>query len=229
MLIIKLGGSLILNNLTEFNPKISSFLEKLRLLEQKTVITVGGGKTCRFYQKELKEQGIDSARELNWMGISSVLLNAQYIKALLSKSKTYPRVIDSADELTLALQKIELYDFFITGAWEINHSSDYDAVEMAINFGSDKVLRLSDVDFVFDNDPDINSKAKPIERITWDKYINDILGKDTQFISGGSYPVDPIAARLASRSNISFYFMSLESFLNMKELNFKDFKGTIIE
>lgn len=229
MLIIKLGGSLILQDLHTFNPKITDFVNHIKNTKEQVVITVGGGKICRFYQRQLKDQGIDSPRELNWIGISAVLLNAQYLKALLSKYKAYPKVINSPFELEYALKNRDSFKFFICGAWEINHSSDYDAVEMAINFGSDKVLRLSDVDYVYDSDPDLNLNAKPITKISWDNYINNVLGKDTQFISGGSYPVDPIASRLASRNKISFYFMSLDSFLQKRSIDFQNFKGSIIE
>jgi uridylate kinase len=226
MLIIKLGGSVIQNSLTEINPEVVKLVQKISKDKIQCLISAGGGKICRFFQNSLKDNGVQSNDLLDWMGIASVNLNAEYIRCLFNDDLCYGSVIKSEEIYKDALINKDNYPFFVCGAWEVGHSSDHDAVDMAIAFGSDTVLRMSDVNFVYDSDPKHNPNAKKLEKISWDEYLN-IIG-NPNWVAGSSYPVDPVAAKRAKEHNLKFVFASVEQFLAMEKIDFENFDGTVI-
>lgn len=227
MLIIKLGGSLIQNSLTEINPKIILLVNKLRDENIHSVLSVGGGKLCRLFQSDLRKNGITDFVTLDTMGIAAINLNSEYVKHLYVQDKRlFPYTINSDDSLNQALESKDKYSFFVSGAWEIGQSSDTVSVNMALKFNSTQIVRMSDVDSVYDSDPKQNPNAKKLKNISWKEYLN-ILGTK-EWESGANFPVDPIAAQLSMGNKISFGFTTLDEFLNLDKVEFSKFTGTVI-
>lgn len=226
MLIIKLGGSVIQENLESLNPKIFEFIEKITKLDTKVTITVGGGKITRLFQQPLKDKNCRTI-DIHLVGIRAVLLQAEYVKGLLPIEGRYPYLIDSDEKHTDAVKNIGKYKYFVSGSWNPGHSSDYESVLLAKSFYSKKVLRITDVNYVYNKDPRTNPDAIIIKKVSWDEYL-DIIGNPTEHIPGQSYPVDPLTARLAKENEIKFYLTSLDSFLKLETLDFENFEGSVI-
>lgn len=227
MLIVKLGGSVIQEDLTNVNPKVFTCVERLLHLHLPIVIVTGGGKICRLFQNALKENGCTNVDNLHWVGTRVVNLQSEFIKSIFPVENTFPFLIDSDEMLSSALNSLDKYMYFAAGGWNIGHSSDYDAAKMALFFKTTEVLRISDINYVYDGDPDKNPDAKKIERATWQEYL-DIIGNPGEHVPGASYPVDPIAAQVAMENNLKFYFTSLDKFLEVETLDFSKFQGTVI-
>jgi uridylate kinase len=227
MLIVKLGGSVIQETLTEINPKVFECVNKLIALDERLLIVTGGGKVCRFFRDSLKKSGFENENNLHWVGTRAVNLQADFVRSLFPIETTYQRLIDSENILQDAISLRKDFKYFAAGGWEIGHSSDFDATRMAISFKSSKILRISDIDYVYTADPDVDESAKKIESASWEEYL-DIIGNPEKHEPGASYPVDPIAARVAESNNLKFYFTSLDKFLNTSSIDFKNFDGTII-
>lgn len=227
MLVVKLGGSVFQKKLTEVNPQIFDCINKLISLDQKIVIVTGGGKICRLFQNALKERGYNDIANLHWVGTRSVNLQSEFVRSLFPLQSTYPRLIDSLALLSDAVKQSQHYNYFACGGWEIGHSSDFDAVKVAVSFGISKILRISDIDYVYSDDPKKNPDAKKLEHVSWEDYFK-IIGGEKDFDPGASYPIDPVAARLAKENQHQFYFTSLDKFVDSEGFVLDEFDGTVI-
>ena len=62
----------------------------------------------------------------------------------------------------------------IIGGTKPGHSTDYVGAELASKINADKLIIATNVDGVFDKDPNKYKKAKQIREITIDKLINRV-------------------------------------------------------
>jgi len=221
-IIISLGGSLIipedldLNFLKDFKALILSHVAK----GKKFVIDTGGGKTCRKYQNAAKEISQVSKEDLDWIGIATNNLNAEFLRVIFGE-KAYPKVIiDLSKKFSLGQSIV------IGGAYEPGHSSDFDAVLAAKTAGAKKIINLSNTDHVYDSDPKTNRNAKKFEQIYWKDY-RAIISKEWN--PGLHVPFDPIASQMAEEAGIEVVIMNGKPIENLaKYLNGEKFLGTII-
>lgn len=228
MLIIKLGGSVIQENLDKVNPKVFDFVKRVLTFDTKVCVTVGGGPICRLFQNSLRDFGYDDTENLHKVGMRALSLQAEFVKSIFPKAETFPELIEGDDLLRKATNAKDDYKYFIAGAWNPGHSTDYNSTLTAISFTAPKVLRISNVDYVYDSDPNKNPDAKMIKEVSWDEYLN-IIGNPKEHVPGASYPVDPLASRICKDEGIKFYMTSLNKFLQTEgEVDFANFEGSII-
>jgi uridylate kinase len=121
-----------------------------------------------------------------------------------------------------------LYQYFVCGAWIPGASSDINTAMAGVAFGLTSILKVSNVDYVYDSDPRKNPDAKPLKKLTWDEYLK-ILHNISKHTPGASYPVDPLSAHYAKEHKLKFYFTSLDKFLSTEEFDLQNFDGTVIE
>ena len=100
--IISLGGSIIIPK-TGFDILFLKKFRKLILDEvkkgQKFVLMIGGGATCRQYQDALKKTVSLKDVELDWMGIYTTILNAQFVKFIFKDYAYGDVVIDPTKKI----------------------------------------------------------------------------------------------------------------------------------
>lgn len=231
--VIALGGSLIVPHLSDNGGIDILLLKALRrfilseLKEgQKFILVIGGGKTTRIYQKASLKIVKTPKEDLDWIGIHAIRLNAQLLRNIFRKV-CYSVVIDhemTEKEIT-ALKKVKQH-LLIASVWKPGRSSDFVAVSLAERFGSDDVVIAGDIPFVYDKDPKKFKGAKPLNSVSWKEY-RKIIPK--VWTPGLSSPVDPVAARLAEKSNITAKIIKGSDFNNFKKVvQGKAFKGTTI-
>lgn len=198
--IIKLGGSILVpewpdkNYLKQLVDIVSTRIE----MGEKFLIIIGGGYVCRQYQDALNQFDHITHDDLDWMGIHTIMFNAQLVRMAFG-DMAYPQVIASPDDLPETEQSI-----IICGAEEPGHSSNYDAVIFAKKIGAQKIINLSNVDYVYDADPRDNPAATRYPEVTWEQYRSFIPSK---WVPGMSTPFDPIAAEYAQKLNLEVVFM----------------------
>jgi len=222
-IIISLGGAIVIPNIPnpEFISAFRDIILKWVKKDKKFVIIVGGGKTCRAYQEALgKVIGIKE-NELDWIGIYSTQLNAQLLRLSFGN--------DSSSEILTDPSKVKsMNDNIIIGAgWQPGCSTDTDAVLVAKELGSKKIINLSNIDYVYDSDPKLNPNALKFENLTWDKYRTFI---SSIWRPGSNTPFDPIASGMAEKEGMEVAFISgqdLESIENY--LKGEPFTGTTIK
>lgn len=228
-IVVKLGGSLLSRSEQDiFNfgylANLKKILEMHEFLDSKFFLAVGGGYTMRRYRDLAREAGVTSDEEIHWVGTTVNVLHAYLVKAFF-----YP----IADE-----EVIKYEDYYSEGSFDIirkikvggggrpGHSGDVDAILAAKKLGADSVVSLKNVDGVYDMDPKISPGAKRLSKLTWDEYSQIIMGK-TKHEPGGNYPIDPIACKMASESNMKFFILSGDDLGNFaKFLKREEYIGT---
>lgn len=221
--VISVGGSLIVPEEidTVFLSSFKQFIIKRIEKGDRFILIAGGGKTARKYQVAASEiSGIDN-EEKDWLGIHSTRLNAHLLRTIF-KLWANPKIISNLEE-----DDINFKEKILVGAgWKPGWSTDYDAVELAKKYKAESIINLSNIDYVYSEDPRLNPKAKRYEHISW-KDFRKIVGD--VWDPGMSAPFDPIASKIAEKAGIKVAIMDGKDFDNINNfLDGKKFKGTLI-
>lgn len=205
-IIISLGGSLIvpeeidIDFLKSFKSLILKEVEK----GKKFFIITGGGKICRKYQNVAKELSNPSNIDLDMIGIKALNLNSELVRVLFKDCESV----------------------FVYGADKPGSSTDLGATILAEKNDAKIVINLSNIDYVYDSDPKINSNAKKIEKISWTDY-RALIPKEWN--PGLNSPFDPIASEMAEKEGIRVVIMNGKPIDNLaKYFNDESFNGTVI-
>lgn len=221
--IISLGGSLIVPKdinfkfLNDFVSLISSYAKD----GYKFIIITGGGYTARKYIDIVKMSDLDDHKNMDWVGISSTRLNAELLRVLF-KSFAHEHILMNPDSLPETNKPV-----IVGGGWKPGNSSDLASAHVAVSSGATTVINLSNIDFVYDKDPQLDKNAVPIYKSSWTDFI-ELL--PTEWKPGLSVPFDPVAARFAHEKNLEVLIMNGENLDNLKNyFDGKDFVGTCIK
>lgn len=194
--VLSLGGSLIIPDeirvgfLKEFRELVLS-----RLDEYQFVIFTGGGRTARTYMNGLEEivgEEVTSDSK-DWLGIYSSWVNARLVYEMFKGHVAEKIVVDPTEALEGDAP------ITIGGGWKPGWSTDYDAVEVAWRNGYERVVNLSNIEYVYDKDPAQFDDAQPIKQITWPEFRKIVGDKWTP---GLNMPFDPIASKLAEEKGL---------------------------
>ena len=222
--IISVGGSIIIPK-TGFD---INFLKKFKalILKQikkgdKFILVIGGGATCRDYQDALGKAVKINNTDLDWMGIHATIFNAQFVR-LLFKDVAYSEVVIDPTKKVKTNKKV-----LIASGWKPGCSSDKDAVLLAKTYGAKEVINLSNIEYVYDKDPNKYKSAKKIEKINWKDFRKNVVGY--KWAPGTNLPFDPIASGLAEKLGLT---VSILKGTDLKEvekvISRREFKGTVI-
>lgn len=221
-IVVSVGGSLIVPDQID-----TAFLSSLRALILQKIsegfsfsIIAGGGKTARRYQEAAHTvRGDLPSEDLDWLGIHSTHLNGHLLLTLFREQAHHKLVKDpteaAGDDSVI-----------VAAGWRPGRSTDYCAVMIAKQLGAKKLVNLSNIDYVYDEDPRTNPGAKPIEKTSWADFRKRI---PDHWDPGLSSPFDPIAAKEAEALGLEVVVMNgakLGEFSNY--LDSKPFVGTVI-
>lgn len=223
--VLSVGGSIIIPK-TGFD---TGFLKKFRAVVldrvkkgDKFILVIGGGATCRQYQNAARAVAGLSDAKLDWLGCASTWFNAEFVRMLLEKY-AYERIITDPTEKIKTLKPI-----IIAGAWKPGSSTDRSAVLLAKTFDAKEVINLSNIDYVFDKDPNKFSDAKKIEKISWKDFRKNIVGY--KWVPGANVPFDPIASGMAEKNKLTVKIVNGKNLGEVKKvLCGGKFNGTVIE
>lgn len=221
--IVSVGGSIIIPK-TGFN---ILFLKKFRKLildrvkkGDKFILVIGGGGTARQYQDAARGVINMNNEDLDWVGIHTTIFNAQFVR-MLFKDYAYKNVVTNPTKKVKTNKPI-----IIASGWKPGCSTDKDAVLLAKTYGAKEVINLSNIEYVYDKDPNKYKNAKKIVETDW-KSFRKIVGN--KWDPGLSAPFDPIASREAEKLGLK---VSILQGTNLKEVNRvlkgNKFKGTVI-
>jgi len=208
-------GEIDLGFLKNFKHSLQKYLNTKRFFT-----LVGGGKIARNYQKALLEFGAKE-KDRDWIGIKITILNAEVVKHLFEKY-SYPKIITDPNK------KVGTNKDIVVGAgWKPGWSTDYDAVLVAKNNNIKTIVNLTNIDYVYDRNPNDFPDAKPLKDVDW-KTFQNIVGE--KWTPGLSMPFDPRASKLASRLKLKVVMLNGKNLERLEEfLNNKPFIGTVIE
>lgn len=209
------GASIDLGFLKSFRHVLNKYLDK-----NKFFVLVGGGKIARNYQKALLEFGAKET-DRDWMGIAVTKLNAELVKQMFNGS-VYPKVITDPN-LKVKTNK----DVVVGAGWKPGWSTDYDAVLIAKNHSIKTIINLTNVDYVYDKNPNKFPDAKPLQNIDW-KSFEHIVGD--KWSPGLSMPFDPRASKMAAQLKLKVVMINGKNLERLEDfLNGKPFIGTVIQ
>jgi len=221
--VISLGGSLIAPDKLdiEFLKNFRALILNHINLGKKFIVICGGGKIARDYQKSASEIVELTRDDLDWLGIHSTRLNAHLLRTIFRK-EAHTVIIKNPNK------KIETKKpLIIAAGWKPGFSTDYDAVVLARSYGIRTIINLSNIDYVYDSDPNKNSHAKPFKNLSW-KDFRKLVGD--KWDPGLNSPFDPIASKEAERLGLRVAIMSGRHLKNLDNfLIGKGFIGTTIK
>lgn len=222
-IVLSLGGSLIIPDQirTEFLQDFRKLVLS-RLDEYQFVIFTGGGITARTYMQGL--EGIigdeASSEAKDWLGIYSSWVNARLVYEMFKEHASDKIIVDPTEALEGDAP------ITIGGGWKPGWSTDYDAVEVAWRNGFDRMVNLSNIEYVYDKDPAQFEDAQAIKEITWPEF-RKIVG--SEWTPGLSMPFDPIASKLAEEKSLEVLVANGANIENIEAiLDNKPFVGTRI-
>jgi uridylate kinase len=193
-IVIKLSGKVfgmdnvkILKNYAEFFVKINKICQP--------IIIAGGGNIARHYISHARTSGADEST-LDELGIEISRLNAKLlIYALKNKAYSHPPT-------TLQGVKHAVDDglIVVTGGLHPGQSTNGTAALIAEKVKAEQFLNATDVDGVYDMDPNKFKKAKKFRRIELKNLKNMLIHEDS--IAGGYDLMDIVALKIIERSKI---------------------------
>jgi len=224
--ILSVGGSLIVPGGvvdTKFLSDLNTFIRhQVSAKKRRFFIVVGGGSIAGTYidaAKKIRGKDLTDA-DKDWVGIHATRLNAQLVRTIFQDIAD-PRVIKHYEIILKITHPVA-----IAAGWKPGWSTDYDAVTLCADYGVREVINLTNIDKVYDKDPNISSDAKPIDTMTWKKY-RDMVGD--KWSPRMNAPFDPIASKLAQELGVTVKILNGRNMDNLaKALDGKEFFGTTI-
>lgn len=222
-IVIALGGSIAFPEEidTYFLRTFCIFIRREIKKGNRFIIVCGGGYITRKYQKAAAKIARVPNEDEDWLGIHATRLNAHFLRTIF-KRESNPTVFDSRSKI----KKFGKYPLIIGSGWKPGWSTDFVAVQIAVDFKIKEVIVLGKPAYVYTSDFEKDSNAKPISILNWKNYLKII---PSRWMPGLNTPVDPIAARLAKKENIKVIVAYGKDLDNLsKILKNKKFKGTVL-
>jgi uridylate kinase len=220
-IVISIGGSVLFpENIDErFFEKLTKLIEKLSK-KYKIYLIVGGGRTARKYIKIGRTLGLNEII-LDEIGIKITRINAEILANLLGNSnQKIPCTTDEAKKMT--------DEIIIMGGTTPGHSTDMVGAELAQKTHSSKFIVATNVDGVYDKDPNEFSDAKKYDEITIDELIKKY---GTKWESAGkNMVIDGPALGIIKQGKIPTYVLNGNNLDELeKAITNQKFNGTKIK
>jgi uridylate kinase len=193
--VIKLSGSIFGSGAKSKSIKdYGMMITELNKHIQPVVIT-GGGNIARHYIDLARGFGSDEA-SLDLLGIEVSRLNAKLLLHSVG-GRVYPKVPTNLEEVSIAAVTDEPV---ILGGLHPGQSTNATSALVAEKVKAQLFVNATDVNGIYDSDPNINRHAKAFKKITVDRCI-EVLGKNSSM--AGKYDLmDMVALKIIERSRI---------------------------
>jgi len=193
-IVIKLSGRVFGDDAAGEVKKYARMLLELGSQVQ-PVVVAGGGKVARTYINIARGFGSDEA-SLDIIGIEVSRLNARLLIAALGDD-AYPSVPMDLEQVSKAAVSSKI---IVTGGLHPGQSTNATAALIAEKVKAKMFLNATDVDGIYDSDPNKNKGAKLFKEITVKKCL-ELLGSENS--AAGSYDLmDIVALKVIERSKI---------------------------
>jgi uridylate kinase len=220
-IVISIGGSVILSDNidNQFFYEFKKIIKKISK-KYKIFIVVGGGKTARDYINLGRKLNLNE-NVLDIFGILVTRINAKFLDIILNNTNS--EIPETTNDALNLKKKIVVMGGTIPG-----HSTDYVGSKLAQKSKSKKLIIATNVDGVYDKDPNKYKNARKIREITAKELISKY---GTKWQSAGSNVIiDGPALRIIENNNILTYVLNGKKLNELeKAINNEKFNGTIIK
>jgi uridylate kinase len=261
--LIDLGGSAVCPDGidVEFLKQFREFIKRKIEEGYRFVIVVGGGGICRQYQKAASEVVDIEDKEKDWVGIFATRLNARLLQAIFC-DVAYPDLFDERFKMksfrrpsgeissfgSFEIKELGEYQVIIASGWKPGWSTDYVAVQIAVDFKIDTVVNLGKPDYIYKRSlrerpltikRSLRERSLTIKRSLRERPAHNTAdpGKDagakpikklswsdywkmapSKWTPGLNFPLDPIAAKLAEKENIKIIIAGAKDLDNLEKI-----------
>ena len=193
-IVIKLSGRIFGIDNAKILKDYASFLVKISKICQ-PIIIAGGGNIARHYITHARSSGADEST-LDELGIEISRLNAKLLIYAL-KNKAYSHPPTTLQEVRHAVDDGLIV---VTGGLHPGQSTNGTAALIAEKINAEQFLNATDVDGVYDMDPNKFKNAKKFKRIELKNLRNMLVHEDS--LAGGYDLMDIVALKIIERSKI---------------------------
>ena len=214
-IVIKFSGKVFAMENVKLLKDYARFLVKISKTYQ-PIIVAGGGKIARHYINHARSSGADEST-LDELGIEISRLNAKLlIYALKGKAYSHPPTT-----LKEAQQAVESGLIVVAGGLHPGQSTNGTAALIAEKTNASQFINATDVNGIYDSDPNNNKKAKMFKKIEIKSLKKILIHEDS--VAGGYDLMDIVALKIIERSKIKTRVIKLD----IKNLE-KAIKGQLI-
>jgi uridylate kinase len=218
--VVSLGGSIVLSHEGngDFLRQLTAMLKKMST-HYKLYVTVGGGYIARRYIQLGREFGFDEDT-LDLIGIDVTRVNAHIIAHLLGAS--YRGIPHSTDDALKLHTRI-----VVMGGTDPKHSTDTVGAELAEKTHAVRFVNATNVDGIYDKDPNKYSDAKQLKEVHIDRLIQQY---GTKWGSAGkNIFMDEPALEIIKRARIPTFIVNGKRLDQLeKAMTGQPFDGTTI-
>ena len=183
---------------------------------------MGGGKLARIIIQASDVLGHATTFK-DMLAVESTRIHALLVIASL-KDRAYLLVPRSFEEVGKALSSGKIV---VTGGLQPGQSTNAVAALVAEYWGADMLINLTNVDKVYDKDPNQYADAKPLDEISADKLLELILQQDEE---PGKYALfDRVGCEIVKRSNLKLVFANGSEPKNILRIVNGEKIGTIVQ
>jgi len=193
-IVIKLSGRIFGMDNAKMLKDYASFLVRISKTCQ-PIIIAGGGNIARHYIAHARSSGADEST-LDELGIEISRLNAKLLIYAL-KNKAYSHPPTTLQEVRHAVDDGLIV---VTGGLHPGQSTNGTAALIAEKINAEQFLNATDVDGVYDMDPNKFKNAKKFKRIELKNLRNMLVHEDS--VAGGYDLMDIVALKIIERSKI---------------------------
>lgn len=193
-IVIKLSGRVFGMDNVKLLKDYAAFLVKLSKICQ-PVIIAGGGNIARHYIAHARSSGADEST-LDELGIEISRLNAKLLIYAL-KGRAYSHPPTTLQEVRHAVDDGLIV---VAGGLHPGQSTNGTAALIAEKVEAEQFLNATDVDGVYDADPNKFKHAKKFKRIDLKNLRNMLVHEDS--VAGGYDLMDIVALKIIERSKI---------------------------
>jgi uridylate kinase len=220
---VKMGGSVLAPDEVnlDYVQKVAKILLKVAK-QHRLYVVVGGGKLARTFITTCRKLHADESF-CDEVGIEVSRLNARVLISALGAA-AYPEPAKDFHEAIVAGQT---YKIVIMGGTHPGHSTDAVCAMLAEKARADRIVRVTNVEGVYSDDPRMNPKAELLKKITGSELVkicSRTLGK-----AGSSGAFDHLAAKIIARAGIPTSVVIGKDLPNLEAALYgRKFKGTEI-
>jgi len=219
-IVIKLSGKVFAMDNVKVLKDYAEFLVRISKICQPIVIA-GGGNIARHYISHARSSGADEST-LDELGIEISRLNAKLLIYAL-KTKAYSHPPTTLQEIRHAVDDGLIV---VAGGLHPGQSTNGTAALIAEKINADQFLNATDVDGVYDMDPNKFKKAKKFKRIDLKNLKNMLVHEDS--VAGGYDLMDIVALKIIERSKIKTRILKAEPQIIEKAIKGADVGTEII-
>lgn len=220
-IVISIGGSVLFPEDIDkhFFEKLTILLKKLSK-KYKIYLIIGGGKTARKYINLGRKLGLNEIK-LDEIGIKVTRINAEILTNLFHNSnQKIPFTTDEAKKMT--------EEIIIMGGTVPGHSTDMVGAELAQKTHASKFIIATNVNGVYNKDPNEFTDAQKYNEITIDELIKKYGIKWEN--AGKNMVIDGPALEIIKQGKISTFVLNGKNLVELeKAITNQKFNGTIIK